>query len=147
MIPVFFDYLKRKDELKYETQLLSLKAKYAEQETNNKISIIQAESIATEGKSLRDHDSSLMSESAFITDLRASVRPVVTYFFFALFIFMKLVTIMSFIKYNVQTDMLGNALAWAEIMPLIWDQDTSSIFGAIVGFWFGSRQIEKARGV
>jgi hypothetical protein len=38
---------------------------------------------------------------------------------------------------------LGDALLWNDLMPLIWDDQTSAIFGAIIGFWFGGRAIEK----
>jgi hypothetical protein len=68
----------------------------------------------SEGQSLRDHDLKL-NTGGVLGAFKSAVRPFITYVFFLTFIAIK-----------------G-----------IWDENTQAIFGAIMGFWFGARTIEK----
>jgi len=66
--------------------------------------------------------------------LRASVRPVITYFFFLMFV-------------AVKGSALYAMLVTGEDIPtaisLVWDEDTGALFAAVISFWFGSRAISK----
>tara|TARA_R110000868_G_scaffold79604_12_gene226411 strand:+ start:1310 stop:1858 length:549 start_codon:yes stop_codon:yes gene_type:complete len=86
-------------------------------------------------KALLKHDATL-SGNAVIDGLRASVRPVITYIFMSLFCLMKV----SFVVYMMQHD-----VSFVEVVPLLWDADTMSIFAAVLSFWFGSRAMESYR--
>jgi len=142
ILPGVLSYLQRRDELKHESQLLALKARYAQQDAQRAIDIIDARADADEGKSLRDHDATL-DGGGFINTLRRSVRPVITYLFFFLFLFIKVVAVLAAMRTVGAEDWLANSLLWSDLMPIIWDDQTAAIFGAIIGFWFGSRAIEK----
>lgn len=142
ILPGILSYLQKREELRYEAKLFELRAKYQQVATQAEIDLINARADALEGESLRSHDAAL-SEPGFIGALRRSVRPVITYLFFFLFIFVKVVAVIAAWKTTGTEDWLGNALLWSDMMPLIWDDQTAAIFGAIIGFWFGSRAIEK----
>lgn len=71
----------------------------------------------------------------FWDHVRASVRPVLTYAFFALFALIKLVALYYVISIE--------HLSMAQALPLIWDAETSSLFAAIIAFWFGTRTIAR----
>lgn len=75
--------------------------------------------------------------SRFFDFLRASVRPVITYGFFGLFLFIK-------IKGMYQGILVDHATV-VQLWPVIWDEGTESLFAAILAFWFGSRAIEKSQ--
>jgi len=90
---------------------------------------------ADELKALLKHDATL-SGNAIIDGLRASVRPVITYIFMALFCLMKV----SFLVYMMQHD-----VSFIQAVPLLWDADTMSIFAAVLTFWFGSRAMDAYR--
>ena len=72
-----------------------------------------------------------------VNGLRGSVRPVITYLFFALFAGVKVTLIYALIaNQNVE---------WTVAIQTAWDQDTAAIFSAIMAFWFGNRAMSKAR--
>jgi hypothetical protein len=75
-------------------------------------------------------------DSCTLTFLRSSVRPTLTYGFFLLFVIIKLIGIHhAFVVEHASALM---------ILPLVWDEDTSSLFAAVMSFWFGSRAVTKA---
>jgi hypothetical protein len=143
-IPSVIKYLERKQEISYELAITNLKIEATirgvelEQELQ-KIKTIQGESedLVEEGSSLRQHDLGLTGGS-FIGDLRASVRPVITYAFFGLFLGVKVlvaIVIVSQAGLNINTMQTFSAS--------ILDESTIAIFGTILGFWFGSRSLAK----
>lgn len=67
--------------------------------------------------------------------LRSSVRPVITYSFFAIFVYVKLTAMW-------QAYYVDHTLA-VTLLPILWDDGTQTLFAAIVAFWFGSRAFEK----
>lgn len=69
--------------------------------------------------------------------LRASVRPVLTYAFFSVFVYIKLLVL-----YHA---MYVDGTKGVELLPLIWDEGTEALFAAVVAFWFGSRTISRSR--
>jgi len=66
--------------------------------------------------------------------MRSTVRPIITYLFFALFFFVEGVAV-----YVVLRD--GGDLT--TIADTLWSEETQSIFAAIIAFWFGSRAIKR----
>lgn len=100
--------------------------------------VLQGQEVAAdtaELTALLAHDSSLETESKWLQAIRASVRPVVTYAFFALFLLVKLSAL--YVAFVVQSVPLPVALL------SIWDGDTAAIFAAVIGFWFGNRSVSK----
>lgn len=75
---------------------------------------------------------------AILNLLRASVRPVVTYAFFAMFAFVKIYSMYH--AYFVDHTMAE------KLLPILWDEGTQSLFAAVLAFWFGSRAISKLTG-
>jgi hypothetical protein len=71
---------------------------------------------------------------AFAT-LRAGVRPLITYGFFIMFVFVKLYGMF----HGFETD---NTPAM-QLLPVVWDEGAQAMFAAVLAFWFGSRAIEK----
>lgn len=144
ILPGILDIVDKRLELKYEFEKAKLQMEIYRFRAEKEIDIVNAQADAFEGESLRRHDTSIDTKG-FIGFLRASVRPVITYLFFLLFVFVKVITVYTFINSGNAGDWLGNALAWETVYPLIWDIETQSIFGAVIGFWFGSRTMEKLK--
>jgi hypothetical protein len=65
--------------------------------------------------------------------LRSSVRPILTYGFFGFFASVKLFALHHALAVE-HTPVMN-------ILPGIWDEDTESLFAAVITFWFGSRSI------
>lgn len=118
--------------------MLSIKAQYTRQDTELEIAKIDAQASVNEGTSVRANDSSV-DGGHVINALRASVRPIITYCFFALFVTIKILVLYHGIY--VQN------LSVTQLLPIIWDLETSAIFASIIAFWFGGRIIEKGYGI
>jgi len=70
--------------------------------------------------------------------IRSSVRPIVTYLFFFLFAIVKLVSLVN--AYYVEH------LSVLQALPALWDDETETLFSAVISFWFGSRALSRNRG-
>ena len=72
--------------------------------------------------------------STWVINLRASVRPVVTYIFVGLLV----VVDIAGIWYAYST-----GVAFAEAMDMVFSDDEMAILAAIISFWFGSQAFNK----
>jgi hypothetical protein len=72
-----------------------------------------------------------------INMLAMSVRPIVTYGFFAVFMVIKL--------QGLYHGMIEDQTPMTQLLPVIWDEGTESLFAAVLAFWFGSRAFEKSK--
>jgi hypothetical protein len=136
LLPNILGYFERQQANKHEIELTKVKLDVAIQTAQLGIDLEEAKADAREGESLRTHDSTL-DGGKFINALRASIRPVITYVFFALFVA---------IKVSAAYVMLSNGADVPTMLNAVWDEETVALFGAIMGFWFGSRTIERMSG-
>jgi hypothetical protein len=72
--------------------------------------------------------------STWVINLRASVRPVVTYIFVGLLV----VVDIAGIWYAYST-----GVAFAQAMEMVFSDDEMAILAAIISFWFGSQAFQK----
>jgi hypothetical protein len=90
---------------------------------------------AQERVAMYKHDSKLADNaSTWVINLRASVRPVVTYLFVGMLITVNCVGIW----YAYSTGVPFN-----EAIDLIWSESETSILATIIAFWFGSQAFAK----
>ena len=80
-LPDVIDLFKQKEDNRHALDMMKAKADYAEQAAKHELEIKNVEADIREGDNLRIHDASL-DGGRFLNALRASVRPVLTYFFF-----------------------------------------------------------------
>jgi len=136
IVPEVLGYFKQNQANKQELAMLEAKAKYAAQLSDLKIKELDAQAEIAETAGLYAHDQSLDS-GGFVNALRGSVRPVITYLFFALFAAIKGSMVYAMIVHqNVD---------WSTALANAWDDETAAIFSAIMAFWFGNRAMSKAR--
>tara|TARA_R100000781_G_scaffold23757_1_gene17534 strand:+ start:98 stop:571 length:474 start_codon:yes stop_codon:yes gene_type:complete len=136
IIPEVLGFFKQSQANKQELAMLEAKAKYADKLSELKIKELDAQAEIEETKGLYAHDSGI-DAGGFVNALRGSVRPVITYLFFALFAAVKGTLIYALIaNQNVE---------WTIAIQSAWDQETQAIFSAIIAFWFGNRAMSKAR--
>ena len=128
-IPHVVKYLEKGQEYKHEMELLKLRMEAASQGLDQQIFLENLKATVQDGQSVRDHDLAIVS-NPYMDALRSSVRPLITYTFFLAFIAIKVVMIYV---------MLNEGVPGSDILKAIWDDYTNAIFGAICGFWFGSR--------
>ncbi len=131
--PAIVQIFQKKIEYAQAIEMAKLDMQKMELANRLQIDLTNLQADIGEGKSLRDSDVGV-DGGQFINTLRASVRPVLTYIFFLIFLLVKVSAIWV---------LVGAGLKFIDAMPIIWDENTIAIFGAIVGFWFGGRQLEK----
>jgi hypothetical protein len=96
---------------------------------------IEMQTQAQEKLAMWKHDMKIgEGASTWVINLRASVRPVVTYLFVGLLI----VVDVAGIWYAYST-----GVAFAEAMDMVFSDDEMAILAAIISFWFGSQAFNK----
>ena len=101
--------------------------------SDERVSLIDAQN--GEIKAIYAHDMSLNAgTSQWMKNLRASVRPVITYGFFFLLVGIDAVLAYKGIVSGVDFNQLSNQL---------WDDETQALFAAIIAFHFGGRAFGK----
>ena len=133
LLPSVVRFFERKQELKYQIESTKLQMEAAVQNAQVQIAIEDAKADVADAESVRSYDNNI-DGGKFINALRSSIRPVITYVFFITFIVIKTAVIVVMIKQNA---------SMVEMIKAVWDQDTMALFGAVMGFWFGSRILEK----
>ena len=119
-------------QLQMERELKMMEAGYAAQARVEEIRTEQVamETQAQERQAMYAHDIEIgKGASQWVINLRASVRPMVTY----LFVFLLIVVDIASIWWAWQS-----GAAFAESITLIFDSDEMQILASIIAFWFGS---------
>ena len=133
LLPSIVRMFERKQEIKYEIELTKIKLDAAERQADLQFNIEMVKSDSNLRQSALDHDKSI-DGGKYINALRASIRPVITYTFFFLFVAVKVAA--AYV-------MLSTGQAVPEMLKAVWDVETMSLFSTIIAFWFGSRVMEK----
>ena len=132
-LPEVLNYFKRGQEQKYELQRMQMEMELMAKRSELNIAELDKEAEIKETEGLYKHDN--VDAGGFINALRGSVRPIITYAFFGLFVAIKVTALLSLMN---QT---GVSLNMA--LDTIWDDQTAGLFGAIMSFWFGNRAVSK----
>ena len=133
LLPSIVRIFERKQEIKYEIELTKIKLDAAERQADLQFNIEMVKSDSNLRQSALDHDKSI-DGGKYINALRASIRPVITYTFFFLFVAVKVAA--AYV-------MLSTGQSVPEMLKAVWDVETMSLFSTIIAFWFGSRVMEK----
>jgi len=145
-LPKVLDFVQDRGDKKHE---LALMAAQRERElalakegfvAQAKVEEIKTEQIAMQTQAqeklaMWKHDMKIgEGASTWVINLRASVRPVVTYLFVGLLI----VVDIAGIWYAYST-----GVAFAVAMEMVFSDDEMAILAAIISFWFGSQAFQK----
>ena len=156
-LPKIFDFLQDRSDKKHEIQLAQMQtdrelqmaaAGYVAQqkiedikldeirtqtEADNKQALIGAQQ--AEMQAIYAHDASLNEgTSQWMKNLRASVRPVITYGFFFLLVAIDATLAYKGLTSGTDFNVLANQL---------WDDETQALFASIIAFHFGGRAFGK----
>jgi len=153
MLEFFQDRADKKHELDLAQMQITreLELRKAGFEAQERIENIKSEQLATESaantqqvligaqqaemQALYAHDMSLNEgTSTWMKNLRASVRPVITYGFFFLLLFIDI----GLFAYG-----WNRGVPFTELAEMLWDSDTQALFASIIAFHFGGRAFGK----
>jgi len=133
-LPSVLDHFQSKEKNKRDMELLRLQSELMKQDAEIDLMKFHARAADDEHARLIEHDIAMQKDTGFMAGLRKSVRPVITYLFFALFAAVKISALMVAMKTTGDFNIAIN---------IVWDAETQAIFAAIISFWFGSRALEK----
>lgn len=145
-LPKVLDFFQDKSDKKHELELARLQTErelqlaergYLAQQRVEEIKLEQTETegFYAERQSLYQHDVEIgKGASQWVVNLRALVRPTITFGLFALLVIV---------------DIAGMVYAWnngasfVTMMDTVWDDDAQAVWASIVAFWFGSQAFHK----
>jgi hypothetical protein len=156
-LPKILEFFQAKQDKVHELALAQLQItrelelRKAGFEAQERIEHIKSEQLATESaantaqvligaqqaemQAIYAHDMSLNEgTSTWMKNLRASVRPVITYGFFFLLVFVDL----AGFWYGYYMSVPFN-----DMLEMLWDSDTQALFASIIAFHFGGRAFGK----
>lgn len=133
LLPNIVNIFQKKQDYQHEINLKKIELDAAREGLLLQRDMAEIRADAVEGQSVRQHDSDI-EYTGFWAALRASIRPVITYSFFIVFVGIKIAAFVIMVQKGVPA---------TELLTLVWDGETMAIFSAIMGFWFGSRAIKK----
>lgn len=137
-IPEFIKLFKDGKDRAHEVTLLKLQMEYAKVEQQQKLQAIELESWRAEDAALNGRVQSV--GTPWVDALSGSVRPVITYGFFLLYVAVKAA------QFSL---LVSPALPWheplntAQALVVLWSEEDIAIFSAIMAFWFGSRMMRR----
>lgn len=135
-IPGLFDFFGKKEANKKEIEIMRMQSELMQKNADIDMTKFSMRAMDDEHARLIQHDIALQEDQGALSWLRKSVRPVITYLFFAMFAAVKTATLMHGMEQGQDFYMAIN---------LVWDEETQAIFAAIISFWFGSRAMSKIR--
>ena len=113
---------------------LAMAAKgFASQEKieESKTDQVNMQTYAQERTDLYKHDTGMAENaSQWVINLRSSVRPIITYVFISLLLFVDIAGMIWAIKSGVEFE---------TAMDIVFSDEEMAIVASIIGFWFGSR--------
>jgi hypothetical protein len=145
-LPKLLDFFQDKSDKKHELQLAQMQldqqmrmqsAGFQAQERVEAIHTeqLQIEANVQERQALYAHDIEIgKGASQWVINMRAIVRPAITFGLFGLLVF---VDIFGF-YYAIKT-----GVAFDAAMNILWDDETQIIWSSVVAFWFGTQAFSK----
>ena len=145
-LPKLMDFFQDKSDKSHELQMAQMQTErelqmlergYAAQARVEEIRTeqVQMETQAQERSAMYAHDIAIgQGASQWVINLRASVRPAVTYLFVLLLIVVDIASIWW---------AWSTGTKFAEAIPLVFDADEMQILASIIAFWFGTQAFAK----
>lgn len=133
-LPEIIGIFKEKEKNRKDLDVMKLQIEMAEKNAQIDLISYQAQAQDKEHERLIQHDIEIQKSSGPLSWLSKSVRPVITYLFFALF---------ASVKISALVVALENTGNFHQAVLVVWDEETQAMFAAIITYWFGRRSLEK----
>ncbi len=145
-LPKFLDFFQDRSDKKHELDLAKMQTDrelaMAEKGflAQTRIEEIRTDQVAMqtavqERQALYAHDIEIgKGASQWVINLRASVRPLITYGMFIMLLFVNIFGFFYAWKTGVPFD---------QAMTILWDEDSAIIFSSVIAFWFGTQSFKK----
>jgi hypothetical protein len=145
-LPKILDFFQDKSDKSHELQLAKMQSErelalaergFAAQARIEEIRTDQVamQTAVQERQALYAHDIEIgKGASQWVINIRALVRPLITYGMFLMLLFVNIFGFFYAWKTGVPFDMA---------MSILWDEDSAIIFSSVIAFWFGTQSFKK----
>lgn len=152
-VPDFIKLFREGKDRAHEITLLKLQMEYdreklaaANAEANimrvQQLQAIELQSQTQQEEILNDRVKESITGIHWVDALSGSVRPMITYAFFTLYVLVKCAQFSILLSPTLPWQ---NNLSVAQALVSLWTEEDIAIFSAIMAFWFGSRALMKAK--
>ncbi len=132
IFPEIIKYLRDRADKQHELEMLKKQIEFSQNTSEQKLEEIYLAQDIIESKALY---STFQSGILWVDALNASVRPVLAYSFFVLYLTVK------YMQYQLVKDTCDVLLN----VDILWTLEDQAIFAGIISFYFGQRTISKMR--
>ena len=133
-LPKVMDYFQDRSDKAHELQVMEVQIRQQKELASQKLEMVNVEADIREVEALQK--SMQPTGVAWVDGLRGSVRPVITYAFFGLFVFVEVSAYLS---------LTAAGVSGLDAVNAVWDEDTKALFAAVIAFWFGGRAINRGK--
>jgi len=133
-LPKVMDYFQDKQDKAHELKVMEVQIRQQKELASQKLEMVNVEADIREIEALQK--SMQPTGVAWVDGLRGSVRPVITYAFFGLFIF---------VEVSAYLALTAAGISGLDAVNAVWDEDTKALFAAVIAFWFGGRAINRGK--
>ena len=152
-VPDFFKLFRDAKDRAHEIALLTLQMDYEREKLkmlqsenalarNMQLQAIDTQADASEQLALNARVSGSLTGIHWVDALAGSVRPMITYAFFALYFLVKCAQFHLLLN---PTFPWQASMTMSQALVSLWTEEDIAIFSAIMAFWFGSRAMMKAK--
>jgi hypothetical protein len=135
VVPNIFKFFEHKRDQEHEFKMVELQQRGVAAMAQQGLDLANVNADISEFRELQR--SASVVTGTWVDALTASVRPIITYCFFALFAFVEIKTALT--VWALQD------LSILTKLGMVWNDEVQALFAAIMSFWFGSRSLEKSR--
>lgn len=135
-VPSILDFFKEKSDKKHELMILEKQI-----EMQKLLGTQRLDEIEVQGQNAQTEEAYQFANRStgirWIEALQSSVRPIITYSFFAIFCYIK-IALIAWLFYVYIKDIYH--FSFYEYVSMVWDDESKAIFATVISFWFGSRE-------
>lgn len=129
-------------QMEYEREKIASTANDNAQARSMQLQAIEMQAAASEQLALNARVKDSLTGIHWVDALAGSVRPMITYAFFALYFLIKCA---QFSLLVAPTLPWHNGMTMPQALVSLWTQEDVAIFSAIMAFWFGQRALMRAK--
>lgn len=135
LAPEVLKFFDRDNERKHELAMMDKQLAFEQLAGDSRLAIQQEKSFTVSVDALKEAISGQAEKTgiAIVDAISALVRPIVTYWFMAIYMMVKTTAIV----------MVVNDAGWVAAMDTAWTANDAALFAGILNFWFMSRIFER----
>jgi len=139
LLPEVLKFFNNREDHKHEIEMGKLQIESMKMQGQIRLQELEAQADIEETRVLHQSAEQKLTGvrwiDAIVSLYNSSVRPTLTYAFFALY---------GYVKFSVVYTSVSAGANWKVLGPVIWGSEDFAVFATIMSFWFGGRFLKYA---